>query len=190
MKKLTCVVMVIGIVFLCGIITVLAGEWPVLLCYDDEALIFFGEVLAYGSKNENGFDNITVLPTQKIKGDMEIGIGITYKNINYPGFILVRGETYLFTYYRKCLDICRVTSTDTRTLEVIEGTMSFQDTLQEYLNDGLYEQAESERLERKQAQKQLVVNILFGLIGCVVGTVITAGTAMYLRKRKERKLSK
>ena len=129
--------------------TVLAGDVPESLLSSDEALIFFGEVVTLDAD-----DNITVLPTAKIKGDVKIGVEQVYKDgmpLGADEFTPKQGEIYLMTYYdeHNPLYVFEITGTDTKTLKIkgLEG-LDMWDRLQNYLNNGKYEEAEAERLWR------------------------------------------
>ena len=148
MSKQICAIVMIGIFFLFGT-DVLAGDVPEGL-FDDKALIFFGELISYDASS------ITVMPTLKIKGDVEIGIEQTYFNYYFIGYIspipsFDIGEIYLMAYYdaNNPLYVFRTTTTDTETL-VIEGVAWYAmwGRMQMYLNEGIYEQLEAERLLR------------------------------------------
>ena len=147
MRNLICSVAILGTIFLFEV-PALAGDIPESLLYDGNALVFFGTVAAYNKDNET----ITVVPAQKIKGDVKTGAETTYKDTVLVGGDAVfpaDGETYLMSYYdeNNPLYVYRVTSTDTATLKIkgIKG-QGMWERLQEYLNDGKYEEKEAERL--------------------------------------------
>jgi len=136
----------VGIIFLLGT-NVLAGDVPESL-FEDKALLFFGELISY---DEHAL-SITITPTLKIKGDVEIGIEQTYFIYEFIGNISpVEGEIFLMAYYdaNNPLYVFRTTTTDTETL-VIEGNArdTMWGSIQAYLNAGVYEQKEAERLSR------------------------------------------
>ena len=128
----------------------LAWDIPQTLLFDDEALLFFGEVVSHEANQDmSDVYDITLLPTQKIKGGVDVGAELTCKNcclMDLDGFTLADGEIYLFA---KCDEnntyVFRTTNTDTKTLK-IEG-MDARD-LEQYLHEGAYEQKEAERLAR------------------------------------------
>jgi hypothetical protein len=131
--------------------TVFAGDIPESILGDDKALLFFGKVVSYNSANES----LVVLPTQKIKGDVSIDKEETYSNIIcFGAFTPLEGETYLMGFYdeNNPLYILEVTSTDVSTLKVKDNAGGMGPRFQEYLNNGDYEQAESNRLLAKQEQ--------------------------------------
>lgn len=149
MKKFIYTLMLIVAIFICEI-TVSAGDIPEAILHDDSALLFFGEVLSY----DKTYNNITVLPTQNIKGDVNIDMEQTYDNGILQGiedYDLSNGEIYLMAYINNDnpLYVFRITNTDTKTLK-IEGIagLNMWERMQEYLNDGMYEQKETERLLR------------------------------------------
>jgi len=130
-------------------VTVFAGSMPEDLLHYDGAHIFFGEVLSY---TENG--DVAVSPVKKIKGDIKTGTKQTYSNANAIGDINVNpGNVYLITYFdeNNPTDIFEVTSYDTKTLKLknVEGDM--WERFEQYLNDGKYEKAEQERIDKSNA---------------------------------------
>ena len=152
MKKIICLIVIFGIIFIFGT-PALAGDIPEGI-FEDKALLFFGEVVSYNETDKT----ITVLPTQKIKGDVKINAVQSYE-YGYPigvyesGYFPVDGEIFLMSYYDEYnpLYVFRITSTDTKTLE-IEGITgdSMWAIIQTYLNEGVYEQKESERLTQEE----------------------------------------
>ena len=76
MKRLISVICIT--ILLLNTITVFAGDAPGIFM-NEKAAVFFGEVAAYDEMAKT----ITVIPTQKIKGDVEIGIEQTFE-YDYP----------------------------------------------------------------------------------------------------------
>lgn len=155
-------------------VPVIAGSIPEDLLHEDFALVFFGELVSVGE------DNVEVKPSKKIKGDINCDTKQVFLD---PYFIKCEpniGKTYLFTYFdeNNPVYIFKTTSTDTKTLEfegIDKGSMFGR--LQEYLNQGLFEEAESKRTEKqavliKENSKKnkfygfIVLGILF--IGLIV----------------------
>ena len=148
MKKLISFIS-ITILLLSLSVTVFAGSVPEDLLHYDGAHIFFGEVLSY---TENG--DVAVSPVKKIKGDIKTGTKQTYSNANAIGDIDIKpGNVYLITYFdeNNPTDIFEVTSYDTKTLKLknVEGDM--WERFEKYLNDGKYEKAEQERIDKSNA---------------------------------------
>lgn len=136
--------------------TALAGDVPESLLNSDNALVFFGEVVSYDETKST----VTVLPTQKIKGNVEIEIEQTYSKVVFVGeFSPKEEEIYLMTYYDKNnpLYVFQITTTDTKTLKIkgIESNGMMQ-RLQTKLNDGAYEQKEEERLAKIAEEEKLI----------------------------------
>ena len=63
--------------------TALAGDIPESLIWNDEAQIFFGEVIDYYPDKDE--PSISVSPVKKIKGDVNIGSKQTYLKPNPMG---------------------------------------------------------------------------------------------------------
>lgn len=146
MKKLICLICIFVITILTTI-SVFAGDIPESLLWNDEAQLFFGEVISYYPDNNE--PSISVSPVKKIKGDLNIGSKQIYLKPNpIGGAKIVAGNVYLFAYCNEAnpLDIFEVTSYDTKSLKVkgIQGDMWKR--FEEYINNGEYEKAEQERL--------------------------------------------
>lgn len=134
--------------------TALAGDIPESLIWNDEAQIFFGEVIDYYPDKDE--PSISVSPVKKIKGDVNIGSKQTYLKPNpMGGAEIVEGNVYLCVYYDEVnpFDIFEVTSYDTKTLKVkgIQGDM--WERFQEYINNGEYERAELERTGNQASEE-------------------------------------
>jgi len=126
-----------------------AGSIPEDLLHSDEAQIFFGEVITYNPNKEN--PDIEIVPTEAIKGNVNVGTNQIYYNTNTIGdFKVKEGQIYLFTYFdeHNPTDIFEVTTYDTSTLELknVEGDMWKR--FEKYLNEGRYLDAEHSRIDR------------------------------------------
>lgn len=131
--------------------TVFAGSIPEDLLHEDGAQIFFAEVLSYYGENST----VTVCPVKKIKGEVATGTQQHYDNANTVGGFKVRnGNVYLFTYFdeNNPTEIFEVTSYDTSTLKIKNTTGGMWKRFEEYLNDGEYEKAEQDRINRINAK--------------------------------------
>lgn len=142
-KKL--MISLIVIVMILSSMTALAGDIPESMLHDENAQIFFGEVLAYHPKKEN--PSISVSPIAAIKGNVKVGTKQNYNNPNSMGDFRIReGKVYLFTYYENTnyIDIFEVTTYDTRTLKLkhVEGAM--WERFENYINEGKYGEARVE----------------------------------------------
>ena len=115
-----------------------AGDVPEALLHTDGAQLFFGKV------QELTDTSITILPLQKIKGEVEPGKAITYSQKIYGSKLQV-GKTYLFGYIDENNLYFWVTDgMDPKTLKLKDaGGMDLR--LQEYLNTGEFEKAEEAR---------------------------------------------
>ncbi len=130
--------------------TALAGSIPEEMLHDDNAQLFFAEVVYYHPDKEN--PDIEISPVKVIKGDVKTGVKLTYYNPNPIGdFKVKEGNVYLFTYFNEHnpTDIFEVTSYDTSTLKLknVEGDM--WERFEQYLNEGRYLETEQERLDKQ-----------------------------------------
>lgn len=147
--------MCITIMLLSITMTTLAGSIPEDLLHSDGAQIFFAEVLAYSEENHT----VTVCPVKKIKGEVAIGTQQHYYRANAVGnFKLKQGNVYLFTYFdgNNPTEIFEVTSYDTSTLKIKNTKGDMWKRFEEYLNDGEYEKAEQERINKINARHTAV----------------------------------
>ncbi|HWQ74201.1 MAG TPA: hypothetical protein VN441_02685 [Syntrophomonas sp.] len=151
MKKLLS--FIVGIFILLSLSTVCyAGSIPEDLLYDDSAQVYFGEV-----KNVDG-DNISVIQRKNIKGDFTQDRELTYKGFTFTNSPEI-GATYLCGYFdeNNPLYVWDVTSLDTQTL-TIKNTDDLSKRMQEYLNDGKFDEKEKERLESSDAKDDVALS--------------------------------
>ena len=177
MKKLIAIVTLV-IVMVSGSITASAGDIPESLLYDDNAQIFFGEVLTYHPNKEN--PSMSVSPLVAIKGNVKEGIKQNYNNPHsMGGFDIHEGKVYLFTYYENTnyIDIFEVTTYDTRTLKLkhVEGSM--WERFEQYINQGKYGEAKVEGMMPYTA------DIIHGTIGAVTCIGIIGAVVIYKKKK-------
>lgn len=141
MKKLLYII--VGMLIFLSLSTVCyAGSVPEDLLYYDFAQVYFGKV-----KNVDG-NSITVIQQKNIKGEFTQDNELTYKRFvstNSPKI----GTTYLCGYFdeNNPLYVWDVTSLDTKTL-TIKNTDSMSKRMQEYLNEGKFEEKEKEKLTK------------------------------------------
>lgn len=148
MKKIISFISMIAIM-LSMTMTALAGSIPEDLL-QDKSQIFFAEIVYTHLDKEK--PDIEFSPVKKIKGDVKLGSKQIAYNFNTVGdFKLKEGNVYLFTYFdeNNPTDIFEVTSYDTSTLKLknVEGDMWKR--FEQYLNEGRYEEAEQERLDKQ-----------------------------------------
>lgn len=132
--------------------TALAGDVPEGLLSNDEAQVFFGEVLTYHFDGDN--PSVIVCPVKKIKGDVLTGTQQHYNNAHPVGnFKVKQGNVYLFTRFDENneTNIFEVTSYDTATLKLKNTDFDIWKRFESYLNNGEYEKAEQERVNRINA---------------------------------------
>ena len=147
MKKIICLLGVMTILFTMSI-SVFAGDAPEGLLSNDDAQVFFGDVLSYND------DSVTACPRVKIKGDVLTGTQQHYNKPNPVGNFKVKpGNVYLFTYFDENneTNIFEVTSYDTATLKIKNTDFDIWKRFESYLNDGEYEKAEQDRINKINA---------------------------------------
>ena len=147
MKKVISIFAMIIMLFSTSL-TAFAGDVPEGLLSNDDAQVFFGEVLAYNDTT------VTVCPRVKIKGYVFTGTQQHYDK-PYPvgNFKVKPGNVYLFTYFDENneTNIFEVTSYDTATLKIKNTDFDIWKRFESYLNDGEYEKAEQDRINKINA---------------------------------------
>lgn len=199
MKKLFLCVMCMFI--LLSISTVCyAGDIPESLLGDDSSQVFFGEV-----KSVDG-ESITVIQHQNIKGEFSKDSEITYTEFAFTDSPKI-GEIYLCGFFdeNNPLYVWEVSSLETKNLQ-ITNTDDMSKRMQEYLNDGKFEEKEEERLSKidnkntteSSAEKSVsndgtdqMDNVTqkgnsFSLILIVSGIILIAIVFLLLIKRKKQ----
>ena len=149
MKKISLVFFMI-VMLLLSSSNVFAGDLPETLLSDDDAQIYFGELIEVNVLSRD-FKTI-VKPVKKVKGDVELGVDETYVAPEFIGeFSAKKGNIYLFAYLDSSnpLYIFEIDSYDTSALKItgIKKNEMWQRFLG-YINEGKFEIAEKERLER------------------------------------------
>lgn len=156
MKKIIGFIGIITVMLLMSL-TAFAGSIPEDLMNEDNAKIFFAEIVSYSDTGETL--KLEYSATKKIKGDVELEtITEAYRPNLVGDFNVEIGKEYLFTYFDKNndTDIFDVTSTDTATLKLKNTTGDMWERFEEYLNDGKYEDAEAEREDRLGLMDKLI----------------------------------
>lgn len=153
MKKLLICVFSIA-VLLFTTIACYAGDIPETLLFCDSCQVYFGEVKSIED------DTITVIQKQNIKGDFLENREITYQEFAFTISPEI-GETYLCGYFdeNNPLYIWEVTSLEPKTLK-IENTDDMSKRMQEYLNDGKFEEKEAERLSEIKSNSDVESNTM------------------------------
>lgn len=126
-------------------LTAFAGDIPESLLYEEDAQIFFGEVLSYHPDKES--PDIEVSPVAVLKGNVKEGTKQIYYRPNPMGSFQVQiGKVYLFTYYDEVnpTDIFEVTTYNTRTLKLRHVQGDMWKRFEKYLNQGKYGEAKIE----------------------------------------------
>ena len=150
MKKFFGVICIVLSVFLPT--SVLAGDVPEVLLNEDDAKVFIGTVedctlkgaVSFSSQAE--IDTVEVIPTEKIKGEVEIGVKQTYTRCDSV-LSLKKGEEYLFGYIdENNFYIYEIESRDEKTIKLVDSDkFDMTNRLETYLNDGGFAMAEQER---------------------------------------------
>lgn len=151
MKKTAMLCYMVLLLMILGI-SVQAGSVPEDLLYYDGAKVFFGEVV---KSYDDG--SMAVSPVKKIKGDVRIGSKQNYDNVCVVGDFKVKdANVYLFAYYDDVNPVYMfsVTGYDTKTLRLKHAEGSMWDRIEKYLNDGEFEKAEKERIDKVNSEAE------------------------------------
>lgn len=177
MKRLTALILVLLCAAAVLPLYALAGDIPESLLEED-AQIFFGEVLTYHPDKEN--PDIVVSPVAVVKGNVVEGSQQIYCRPHAMGSFRIRvGKIYLFTYYDDVndTDIFEVTTYDTRTLKLRHVQGDMWDRFERYLNQGKYGHA---RVEGR-------ISVNTDRILYAAGTAVCLGIIRLLLRRKKKK---
>lgn len=126
-----------------------AGDVPESLLNDPASQVFFGKVIECEDRH------VVVEQIKNVKGEFQEGSLIIHDRCTVMGmrYALV-GKTYLcglidqHNFY-----LWETDSMDTATLK-LTNTMGFSQRMQEYLNQGLFEEKEQERLDALESAAQ------------------------------------
>lgn len=147
MKKIICLIAVMLIITS----TVFAGDVPEALLYEDGAKVFIGTVENYTTQDIPAspytiVDSVTVVPTEKIKGDVKIGEKETYKRC-HSSLALEPDTEYLFGYFdENNFYIYEIEHRDEKHIKLVgSNDHDMTERLEDYLNDGTFALAEHER---------------------------------------------
>lgn len=151
MKNLFKCTVILVVVLLCTVKPCLAGDIPEALLAQESSQVYFGEV-----KNVDN-NSITVIQKQNIKGDFDSESEHTYATFAFTESPSI-GTVYLCGYLdeNNPLYIWEVTSLQLKTL-VIKNTDDLSKRMQEYLNNGTFEEKESERLLKLQSNSNALL---------------------------------
>lgn len=144
MKKLIAVFVVVSTLLL-SCFPVLAGDIPEALSYEDDAKVFVGTLLSCFD-SPIGTKDVTVLPTVKIKGDVELGVDDTFEGCYFPNQEPEIGAEYFFGWLSNTEVYAYEIKSRTDNKITIHITDEFAERIQNYLDEGMYQQAEIERV--------------------------------------------
>lgn len=178
---------------------VFAGMVPEDILHNDEAKLFFAKIVSYQQDGENPY--IEVYPVKKIKGDVNLGVNqIYYKAIPVGEIDIKKNNVYLVASLGEGTEtyMFKATSYDTETLKIEGNKSELWQRFEDYLNEGRYENAEAERLERAglpvtatelDELPPLVVsdyNVYKVIIGVVCSVIVIAVIVFVIRIRNSR----
>ena len=159
MKKLVSLLGVIAILLTMSV-SVFAGDVPESLIYEDTAKVFLGTVENHSRKDipsapYTEIDSIEVVPTEKIKGDVEIGVKQTFTRC-YSTIEFKPDVEYLFGWFdNENVYIYEIESREGNQFKLVGSDgANMTKRLEDGLNNGLYEKAEQDRLAKIEQSTQ------------------------------------
>ena len=159
MKKLVSLIGVI-VILLTMSVSVFAGSVPEDLLNSETAKVFLGTVENYTTKDIPSapytvIDSVEVIPTEKIKGDVEISVKETYSDC-HSSLELKPNVEYLFGYFdENNFYIYEIESREDKQFKLVDSDKhDMTKRLEDYLNDGSFEKAEIERMSGSRPPSQ------------------------------------
>ena len=142
-------------IILCLSATVIcyAGDIISPLMLQEDAQVYFGEIKSITN------DRLVIIQKKNVKGDFEQDKEYLYQRTDFTTLKDLKvGKTYLCTVpdTRKNLMIWEVTSMDTDTLKVLDNH-TFAKQIEQYMNEGLFEQAEIDRVAKNNQLKDTFI---------------------------------
>lgn len=162
MKKIVVLFGMIA-VLLCMSVSVFAGDVPEGLLHEDTAKVFLGTVARYTTRDipsapYKEIDSLEVVPTEKIKGDIEIGVKQTYAKCRSSSD-LKTGTEYLFGRFdNDNVYIYEIASREGNQFKLVDSEKhDMTKRLEDYLNDGSFKRAERERTDLEKYKNATVM---------------------------------
>ena len=155
MKKIICFILILLTIS----VTVFAGSIPEDLLSQEDSKLFVGKVQEYTiieTPNAPYFDidSITVVPTERIKGDVEIGKAQTYNRCSSEVKNLLPDAEYLFAYFDEInFYLYEIEERDGDNFNLKNSRFPMVQRLEDNLNNGYYAEAEKERTETAVAMQ-------------------------------------
>ncbi len=147
MKKLTALIFAVWMIaLLC--VPAFSGDIPEALSYEDDAKVFIGTLLNFSNSplsNSETEKEVTVLPTLKIKGDVEVGKDDSYEYCSFGKDVPEAGAEYLFGWLSNTSVYAYKVASRTEDEITLHITDEFSERIQNYLDEGLYEKSEIAR---------------------------------------------
>lgn len=148
MKKfiaLLCIICMVGLLST----PVFAGDIPEALSYDDDAKVFIGTLLGFSNSimgSSEGQKEVTVLPTLKLKGDVEVDVDDSYECCYFTNTEPKIGAEYFFGWLSNTSVYAYEVKSRTEDKITLHITDEFSERIQTYLDQGLYQQSEIQRM--------------------------------------------
>lgn len=141
-------------------VSVFAGSVPESLLSEEGAKVFIGTVENYTTTDIPSapytmIDTVEFIPTEKIKGDVEIGVKQTYSRCD-SSLELKPNVEYLFGYVDdNNINIYEIKARDGKQFKLVNSDKyDMTKRFENYLNDGSFEKAENERLAKIEQSTQ------------------------------------
>lgn len=158
-----------------------AGSIPEDLLGADYAQVYFGEIKSIVPNGEDS--TVTIVQKQNIKGEFTEGMEYVYDDVGFfSGATPEVGKTYLCGYFdeNNPVYIWETSSLDTKTLKILNKTGGgMEERMEEYLNSGLFDEAERKRLDKAGVKEAVSVGVIGGADG-PTAMYVTSSVNMWL----------
>ncbi len=158
-----------------------AGSIPEDLLGVDYAQVYFGEIKSVTPNGDNS--TATIVQKQNIKGEFTDGMEYVYDDVSFfSGDTPEVGKTYLCGYFdeNNPVYIWETSSLDTKTLKILNKTGGgMEERMEEYLNSGLFDEAERKRLDKAGVKEAVSVGVIGGADG-PTAVYVTSSVNMWL----------
>ncbi len=167
-----------------GFATVSAGSIPEDLLHEENAQVFISTM----ADSESSENTISVIPTEKIKGDVEIGKVIQVSS-HYAPKLKPDTEYLVGIFGNKQCYIYEVKSRSGSQIKLADADRyDMTKRLEDYLNDGSFARAESLRANSESHVDRYVSHTVWYLTGVtfIFLLILTAGHFVYRKKHKNQ----
>lgn len=147
MKKMISIIGIV-VIMISMTITAFAGDVPEALGYEDDAQIFIGTLkdFKFDDSSSPKVQDVQVLPTRKIKGEVPINEPQTYELCYFETAIPEKDKEYLFGWLGdNSVWVYAIESYNDKEIKLKINGDEFAERIQDSLDSGIYARLEHER---------------------------------------------